>query len=242
MNFCYTYCSFNGKTLPTDDFFAKMAKLSVVSLGASVTGEIILYADNAAADYFTQKEIVFDKIKIVDFTKYDTDPRYWNFGKLLTYHLQEEPFLHVDFDTVFLPGFYVPEADIITEKIRPYKRNIDFERHEIPNYPAPKKLVCSGLIGMNGNTEEAKFCFDRVFYKAQFECKNGAKKTINERNLIGIEEYALTQLIEQRNLTVAELDSNFYAHFQGANKKKEYGPLINKLYYKFGCNTDWMTL
>lgn len=244
MKFCYTYCSNNGKNLPSKDFFAKMAKLSVVSLGNCVTAPIELYADNAAADWFIDREICFDRIHIIDFNKYKTDSRYWNFGKIVTYSEQNESFLHIDFDTVFFPGFSVPEADIVTESLRDYSLHIDFLRHEIPGYPVPAFLICSGLIGCGNGNKKTLEVFKKLKTLASVSCSSEANKykSVSNENLIGIEEFALTQLAEEEKLTVAELDKNFYAHWQGEDKEKRFGALIDQLYNNFGCNTDWMTL
>lgn len=148
----------------------------------------------------------------------------------MTYAKQNAAFLHIDFDTMFMPGFEVPVGvDIVTEKLRDYECDFRIRRHSWRDSSQPKKLICSGLIGGQGGNAVGAFLTNAV--KAVRECQSTLFVSNKER--ISIEEYSFTQLVESAKLSVAELDQRFFAHWQGSNKEERYGAIINKLYNQF---------
>ena len=48
--------------------------------------------------------------------------------------------------------------------------------------------------------------------------------------LVGVEEFNLSQIAQFLKLKVVELDHNKFDHWQGENKEKNYGQVINELY------------
>lgn len=232
MNYCYTYYSFGGTYIPSL-FFLKMARLSVASL-RSVKHEfdtITLYVDKYSLQYF--EKMPFDNIQLIDYSEKEygkIDKRYWNFAKIMTYAKQDAAFLHVDFDTMFMPGFEVPVGvDIVTEKLRDYECDFRIRRHSWKDGIQPQKLICSGLIGGNGRGMVGAFLTNQTH--AICGCQNAW--FIGDKERISIEEYSFTQLVESEKLTVAELDQRFFAHWQGSDKEEQYGAIINKLYNQF---------
>lgn len=221
MKIIYSYIS----NTPPTDLFKKMAEISVAS--ARRTGyDVELYADLQGIDYFRNKtNCEFDCIKLIDVEKYGVLPEYWNFGKLYTYAQQNEPFLHVDFDTVLHDGFTIPEKEIITEMQRPYTMQKEFADVSIfPTNMLPEKLICSGLIG-GCDTHIWK----ELFKHAVKVCKEPIKSSNRIAALIGVEEFNASLLADVYGLQIAELDHNFFTHWQGQNKQ-QYEQAVNIMY------------
>lgn len=225
MRIIYSLNTNNGSTIP-GSFFTKMAELSVFS--AQQTGyPVELYVDFEGYNYIKTTKCIFDSVHIVDFSKFDYNTAYWNFGKLYTYSIQTEPFLHIDFDVYLHPGFTIPEnGDIITEMLREYSYVQAFK--DIAVYKVkqiPEKLICSGLIG-GYNT----LPFVELFEHAQKICKNPINEHKSMSYLVGVEEYNISVIADLYNYSIQELDANYFSHFQGGDKEKRFGPIINNLY------------
>ena len=226
MRIVYSFDTNNGKVIPSQ-FYTKMAELSVYS-AQKVGVPVVLYADLHGIDFFRKNNFPFDEYHLLDIEQYKMNFAYWNFVKLLTYSKQEEPFLHVDFDTYFHPWFTIPETgDIITEMQREYSyvrafRDVSlFQTDTIPG-----KLICSGLLGGYNLT-----VWKELFEKALEVCRKpipNPDKSI--AYLVGVEEFNLSQLAMFYGLSVKELDHNEFDHWQGENKEKNYGTVINELY------------
>ena len=224
MRIIYSYNTFGGKRFPTA-FDMRLAKLSVTSLRASTDYEPYLYTDLRGKDIFAEL-FDMDYIYTIPFTV--KNPAWWNAGKLEVYAMQNEPFLHVDFDTCFMNGFSVPEdTDIITEKLRCYEKNEVLERYGYIGNKEPSKLVCSGLLG--GIPDDT---WRVLFKKAIYSIAQG--KEPNFENLVSIEEYTLSQLAEGWELNIKELDPRFFAHFQGEHKQERFGKIIDNLCKMYG--------
>lgn len=79
--------------------------------------EVFLYTDSAGYAVFAEKlSLPYSKI-IIQYDDVECHPSHWAYTKLLTYSLQNEPFIHVDGD-VFLPKRLKPSiesADLIAQ-------------------------------------------------------------------------------------------------------------------------------
>lgn len=227
MNYIYTYYSFGGKYVPSS-LFMKMATISVASLRSVTKGKIELYTDKESVSYFHG---IFgaEEIIVCDYSHFNIDSRYWNFAKILTYDQQFFPFLHVDFDTFFMPDFSVPDADIVTEKIRDYSYSRRIAKHGYTNLARPTSLICSGLIGCR--SDKALQLFHQNADHAVQRCRKSL--LVGDLERISIEEYAFSQLAEQTDLVVRELDKRYFAHWQGGNKEERFGKIIDMLYKQF---------
>lgn len=224
MKIVYSFDTKGGSIIP-GSFYTRMAKLSVYS-AKKLGYPVILYADLHGINFFRTEKFPFDEYHLVDVDKYDVATAYWNFVKLLTYSKQEEPFLHVDFDTYFHDGFTIPKADIITEMLRDYTFVKPFRQVAInPTNAIPAKLICSGLIG-GYNTNVWKELFER----AVEVCPESIASDKAMAYLVGIEEFNISQLADFYQLSVSELNHTYFDHWQGANKEKNYGKVINELY------------
>ena len=226
MKYIYSYNSYNGKRLPTP-FEKKLALLSVVSLHEATGEEITFYGDIDTVQFVLDNKIPFDNIYSHRFEH--NYSAYWNTGKLEIYAMQNTPFLHVDFDTVFFTGFSVPEADIVTEKKRNFIDTPEIRKFAIREYKNPTELICSGLLG--GNWTNAFYELNENLFRNRAKLQN---ETPEFDELISLEEYALSQIAEQYKLRVAELDKRFFAHWQGANKEQRFGKIINDLCEMYG--------
>lgn len=225
MRIIYSFNTNNGATIP-GSFFTKMAELSVYSARETKL-PVELYVDFPGYEYFKTTKCVFDAVHIVDFEKFNINSAYWNFGKLYTYSIQKEPFLHIDFDVYLHPGFEIPTTgDIITEMLRDYTLVQGFKDVEIYKVKQiPEKLICSGLLGGYNSTP-----FIELFEHAQKVCKKSIKEDKSMSYLVGVEEYNLSVLADLYNYSVLELNKKYYSHFQGADKEKRFGEIINQLH------------
>lgn len=226
MRVIYSFDTNRGKKT-FDAFFFRMAELSVYS--AVRTGyEVVLYTDVEGATLFKQTRCQFNEVKVVDWFKHDHQDEYWNFCKLQTYSLQTEPFLHIDFDVYLHEGFTIPnDYGIVTEMQRDYSFVAPFREISLLDVDTiPEKLICSGLLGGTGMENIWKDVFDH----ACDVCKTKPKKDKLMAYLVGVEEFCTSQLALFYSVPVHELDMNKYSHFQGENKQKRFGYVIESLY------------
>ncbi|MDR0941656.1 MAG: hypothetical protein LBM68_05470 [Bacteroidales bacterium] len=228
MKVIYSYNSYGGKNIP-GAWWLRMAELSVGSMRKNTNYPVELYCDAESEAVFTGENFgaQFDKVHVVDFMHYPHHIAYWNFGKLLVYSLQEEPFLHVDFDTYFKRGFTIPEGAIVTECARDYTFVRGFKEAAIlPIDQIPEKLICSGLLGGS-----AYFAYRELFDFAKKQCQTSPHESRAMEYLIGVEEFNLSQIADFYGLQAVELAKDSFLHFQGANKRERYDGIICDLYY-----------
>ena len=210
-----------------DAFFLRMAELSVFS--AKRTGyEVVLYTDAEGATLLKNTRCQFDNIRVVDWFRHDHHEDYWNFCKLQTYAYQTEPFLHIDFDVYLMETFKIPdEFGIVTEMQREYSLVAPFRELAImDSYTIPDKLICSGLLG---GTDMQNLWHD-LFDHACRVCKTKPKKAKQIAYLVAVEEFCTSQLAMFYECPVHELDINTFSHFQGEDKERRFGFMINNLY------------
>lgn len=171
-----------------------------------------------------------DYKKLSDDTNYDKS--FWNFPKLFTYTLQEEPFIHIDFDVILAEGFlkdiFESGCDVYTEKIRHLDCRPQFLSEFDTDGTELKDIICSGLIG-GGNKSFPIFLenWKKALEYCKFDAKRG-EKLVYEM-LWGIEEYSFTKLVRKSELSVFEVKKGSYVHFQGKNKLERYGQLIKDI-------------
>ncbi len=230
MRICYTYwiekienisCGFGFPS-----FFFETANKSILT-AAKQFREIVIYTNEIG------KDILINNVEasrlcefvVIDYSQYDFDKRYWNFPKLITYSMQEKPFMHIDFDVFLRDGFasqLIEGADIYTEMMREYEYVSNFDKFS--EFGAkPKKIICSGILG-GCNID----IFRTNFEIAKNVCKKNSKSKIVFEDLYAIEEYMFTILACLSNLTVQELNPLSYLHFQGKNKELRYGKMIKE--------------
>lgn len=187
---------------------------------------ITLYCDKESYNFFKSIPYVND-IKIVDYSKYDFDERAWNFPKFVSYSLQKDPFVHIDFDlTILKPMKFSSTADIFSEKIRDIEGTEQETIYCDKSLPCPKQIYCSGLFGGNNIELFQKICFYAEKYFNKEFCK---EKEIVYENLYGLEEVLFTQLATKDNCTVQFLDPSKYMHFWERPKEARYSQIINNL-------------
>lgn len=233
MNICYTYYvnpnDINtvsaGFSIPK--FFFDCAELSIQLSDDNDCDNIVIYTDYVGKDILDKnvKNISKCEFVLVDWNKYDFDKRYWNFPKLITYTLQNDSFLHIDFD-VFLDKYCLKEidyeADIFTEKLRDYTFDKSFVKFCSKKKILPQTIICSGLLG--GSNIKV---FRDNFNLALDVCKP-TTRNIGFMDLVAIEEFALTIKAIENELTCYEINPNRFIHFQGEAKHFKYFDSINK--------------
>ena len=227
MNVVFTYCSFkNGEEW--NAFLYRMSLLAISSAKKHIKdAHTILYCDKCS--YIFLKNIkAIDEINVIDYNLYDFDKRFWCFPKFISYSLQEKPFVHIDLDMYIDKGFIIPEADIISERLRQFDRKPEELKYIDESLPVPESIYCSGIFG-GYNT---KF-FKTFFEHASRICskKNLENKEVLYEHLYSLEEAYTTQKMLQRNLKVATIDDNAYVHFW-QKPKEQFDDVIRKLIRK----------
>jgi len=235
MNICYTYwtnggenvsCGFDYPSL----FFQSAEKSLKLAAKQPYKDNVIVYTDDTGYDVLTKNIPKIDGVSfiLVDFDRMPFDKRFWNFPKLVTYALQDDFFIHIDFDVFLKPDFLEQidfSADIVTEKLRDYDYKQEFEVFN-KNNKNPNKLICSGLLGgCNLDAFKENFKLAQIFCR---EPKENENRNVNFFDLISIEEFALTKMAAQRQLSIQELSEDSFLHFQGKYKHKRYGDIINE--------------
>ena len=209
MKVVYTYCNIQKK--PLSKFFLDMARLSVGTLRKFTNCEIELYTDIHDLD-----GLDFDKIHYIDFFDWDWDKRYWNIPKFKTYSMQEEPFIHVDFDLHIMPYFKIEETDIICEKVRVVADYENANRH----CKDATHAICSGIMGTG--TQNGIEYFKHLYEYAKEECKAGKWDKVEFNDLYSIEECYTYNYAIKNNLSVSFPGLWLYQHFTGENKEHSF--------------------
>ncbi len=228
MRIIYSLNTLGGKNVP-GEFFTKLAEISV-HYANQTPYEVALYTDVEGYNYIKTTACKFDVVEIVDFEKYEHQAAYWNFGKLQVYALQTQPFLHIDFDVILLPGFTVPEGEIVTEMLRNYSLTEEFKRLrfcDTKNIPA--KLVCSGLLGGNKESIDLNI-WAELFDHAKRHCKKPIKGSNEFLHLVAVEEFVLSQILHIYGIIPTEINRNSFTHFQGQNKELRFGEIVNLMH------------
>lgn len=226
MNCLYTYWSNGLENISCGfgfpQFFFESAGKSITQATKQFSN-VFIYTDTFGKDILEKNipETKDVKFVVVDYSQYNFDKRYWNFPKMITYNMQEKPFMHIDFDVFLKDGFaaQLQDADIFTEMIREYDYIDNFTKYN-ENKRKPLGLICSGLIG--GNNLDI---FKENFKIAVENCKP-TKKKITYEDLYSIEEFSFTKLAIRDGLTIQEINRDTYIHFQGQYKHSRYGEEI----------------
>lgn len=213
--------SYKGKS--PDEFLLKMARLSVISVKNFTLYPTELYVDSVNYAYF--KDFPYDNVVITDFDGLNTTA--WNMSKLYTYSQQDEPFLHIDFDTCILAGFFIPDAMFVCEKTRYALMDSEYMKYAYNQFK-PEHIVCSGFIGGTNYGD---------LFKEHYEWAKKQIKDVKEfsyRHLISLEEVAMTQRLKEFGITPTPLPESLFLHFWcrrncGKTKEDVYGDVVGEL-------------
>jgi len=174
--------------------------------------EVIVYTDWEGKNFLLSQGIECD-YEVIDYDSYDWNKRFWSFPKLITYSLQEKPFLHIDMDVILTSKPTNLNNTIICEKIRPLVM-LSKDRHFLPevikkNYTPYN--ICSGILGG-----------DPGLFKILFNVSSQVVKNKTERvdfNMIfGIEEITLSAICKANNIQPTVIDCEF-VHYQSSTDK-----------------------
>ena len=213
----YTYWTNNGENLlvgfHSEDSFIKIFRESLEN-SKKFFEEVIIYTDIQGKDYLKSLDIESIYI-IIDYTIYDFNKEFWNFPKLISMNLQDEPFIHIDMDLILHEKPKNLGEKIICEKIRGLvmlSRELIFLPKFIQNNYNPNN-ICSGILGG-----------DHLIFKQLFDISSEVvkiKKTNISFNMIfAIEEIILTSLCNIKKITPSVIDAEF-THYQSSNSKLE---------------------
>jgi hypothetical protein len=105
MKAIYAFKIFKGHYKPLNENFINLAKLSVKS--AKKYYKTKFYCDQESLDFFTENDIIFDEIVIMDNFVNDY-PNQSSISKIYAMMNESEPYILLDFDTVLLEELYTP--------------------------------------------------------------------------------------------------------------------------------------
>lgn len=188
-----------------------MCNLSVEMTRKFTNYKIYLYSDNHFLDH-----LKFDDVNYIDFFDDNLDKRYWNIPKFKTYSLQEEPFIHIDFDLHVLPHFKIGNTDIICEKIRSIDKSENATRH----CHDAQYAICSGIMGTS--TNKGLDYFKHLYEHAKEECVIGKWETVNLSDLFSLEECYTYNYAIANNFTVSYPEMWTFQHYAGGNKEERF--------------------
>ena len=216
MKIVYTYCQISDE--PVNEFTVLMAKLAVCSVNKFTGFETVLYTNVHDFD-----NLPFSDIQYVDFFTWDWDRRYWNMPKLMTYSVQDSPFVHIDLDICILPLFSLDDkADIICEKTRIIRP----DEHPTRHCAAPFASLCSGFMG-TCTTKGLDF-FKILMEKAMNECRSGMHDSVEFVDLYSIEECYTYHYACMNNMRIYSPPVYHFWHFTGDDKEMRYRPAVEK--------------
>lgn len=216
MKAIYTYWTQDGSNMlcrfPSIATFNKMAKITVEQ-SLNIFDEVQIYTDVEGKAHLLSIGLDESLITLVDYSQYDFDPRFWNYPKLISYSLQNSPFIHLDFDAIL---YKIPDpADIITEKRRSSDLQKRWNSFDLVT-EVPDELICSGIVGGH-NTDVFKDLLDKCEESVSV-AYNAHRQVSNPMDLIEIEEVVLTDLSIKRGLLVQDCGYENYIHLQGQGK------------------------
>jgi hypothetical protein len=220
----YTYWTNDGKNylcgFSSFNLFVKTFKKSLLQT-KKYFSTVVVYTDALGDAFLKENGFKVDTI-IVDYTAYDFNTGYWNFSKLITYNLQNEPFVHIDTDLILKSEPQNLDANYLCEKHRVMSPQASVERLFLgdvicKNYSP--NIICSGLLGG-----------DPAIFKLLFSVASEIVKVkgkVSFEMMFCVEEVVLTALCKINNIVFSAIDCKF-VHHQGSlaklelEKKKEF--------------------
>ena len=212
---CYTYYTGKGANylsgFHTTESFLQIAKRSVEQ-ARKFFPEVLIYTDEEGKLFLQQEGFDVD-FCIVDYDSYEWNKGFWSFPKLITYNLQDRPFLHIDMDVILESKPTNSDCPLICEKVRPLVM-FSSRRKWLPpvvqaNY-SPNN-ICSGILG--GNPE----IFKKLFSVSSQLVKN-RDNHISFDMVMGIEEIVLTAICKLNGISPQAIDCVF-THYQSSAEK-----------------------
>ncbi|MDR2954107.1 MAG: hypothetical protein LBV43_03400 [Prevotella sp.] len=187
--------------------------------------EVVLYTDSTGYDILiNQLKLPYTDV-IIEYDNLNCNPTLWAYPKVLTYSLQEKPFIHVDGD-VFISRKFRPEiefADLVSQNRETgtpyYKGMMEAIRREQVNIPEflDEELIKdsissynAGIIGGNDLEFIKEYC-DTAFKYIKDNHLDGREGMFINHNILfeQILFYALTkQYSEKRVTTVLDFSVN----------------------------------
>lgn len=222
----YTYWTNSGTNFtcgfPTEELFISFLTKSVQQ-SKLFFESVQIYTDQHGYDKLKNKiEAIY---VVVDYSIYNFDERFWNFPKLVTYNLQQAPFIHIDCDVILFEKPNGLDADIITEKER---GSVILSKDVYPLLPEyinkHVSIVCSGLLGGNNIN-----IFKELFSIASEAILDKEFNSVKFNNLVAIEEIVITHLIKKDSIIFEQINQDYFVHFQGRNKANITQSIIDNL-------------
>lgn len=240
MKAIYTYSTFGGKKLYANEkdvpFFLKMAAVSVHSARKNFD-DVVCYTDDV--NFVKSLCLPFTAIIEVPYCElFPISEKWWNIHKLVTYSMQNSPFLHLDFDVYLHDDFRtnnVLNGDIITEQLRSYSAIKPMFDHAPEWYTKelvkkfPHGLICSGLLG----SSNPSVTFKNLLSYALQAIKRHTKEP-KFHDLYSIEEFNLSIIALYKDLEVEPLVRGTFKHWQGAQKSIIYKQEVEAAYELIG--------
>ena len=176
--------------------------------------KVVIYTDLEGSEFLNSKEIECEMV-IIDYSKYEWNKLFWNYPKLITYNLQDDPFLHLDMDFILHNKPENLKERVLCEKIRGltmFSRDRSFLPKMILDNYNPNN-ICSGALGGD------PLVFKKLFDISSVLVKNKSKD-IGFNHIFAIEEIVLTSLCKINDIAPKPIDCDF-THYQGSEAKME---------------------
>jgi hypothetical protein len=203
--------------------------------------KVILYTDTEGAKLLSKIDLPFDELNIT-LDNLDLDTELWVIPKIITYSLQTEPFLHIDYDLFFWsnpPQGYLDKPLLCESKVGlEFYRNVvvDFIQNgdnvptDIANYTEDLYVAGAGLYGGNNHqllSNSAKAILELVKTNSNYFSKLGDRQAkdvtlVRINNLI--EEFFTSVLTKDHTwVSIKELDktNSIVGHMLGDYKRTE---------------------
>ena len=213
----YTYYTAKGSNLlagfHSTESMIKTFKESLENSKKFFT-KVVVYTDLEGSKFLSSQGVDCEMV-IVDYDDYEWNKLFWCFPKLITYNLQNEPFLHLDIDFILHDKPKNLEDRVLCEKIRGLvmlSRDRSFLPKEILDNYTPNN-ICSGALGGD------PLVFKKLFDVSSVLVKNKSKD-ISFNHVFAIEEIVLTSLCKMNNIEPKPINCTF-THYQGSESKME---------------------
>jgi hypothetical protein len=199
-------------------FFLEGIKQSLKSVK-----EVFIYCSSENEEYL--KDAIGDlaTVKVVDYSLFDFDKRFWNFYKIISLYLSAKegvPAIHLDLDFKLTKKLSKKalSADVICERRRVFytpRRDVSNRVPERLKGHIDPYIVCSGLYGAS----DCKLIIDffnltKEIVKVDFS----NDEPVTDKVRITMEESMFSALCKVKEKTVYSLKEGDYVHLQGSKK------------------------
>lgn len=224
----YTYVpeAGQGKAMGfrSEESFLSFFKASIEQSLKSVSN-VVVYCSSSHEQYLVDHlgEMKGVSVRVVDYSTYEFDKRFWNFYKIISLFLSAKegvPAIHIDLDLKLNKKLTkkVLSSDVVCES----RRVFYLPRQRVSNR-IPKRvlkdldpfIVCSGFYGANDIDLIVEF-FELA--KSVVALDFGNNEPVTNETRIMMEESMFTVVCNRYKAKITALNQNDFTHLQGGKK------------------------